>query len=174
MGAGGAPEPPLGARRRSGVPWLFCSTLTYPFRSDGGVVCRAHSGASRSHWVSTRLQEEPLASARSERAVRSSPDFLYDPRASFLLRRRGCFAEPPRVRTGVARSRQDCRKSPLASAWDKRSIGGSPGFFVRPSRFLFARKEGWNVPGYPRWTRALALLVSCYRVSPSGGPCPIR
>ena len=31
--------------------------------------------------VSARLQEEPLASTRSERAVGSSPDFLYAPRA---------------------------------------------------------------------------------------------
>ena len=31
--------------------------------------------------VSARLQEEPLASAQSERAVGSSPDFLYAPRA---------------------------------------------------------------------------------------------
>ena len=31
--------------------------------------------------VSARLQEEPLASARSERAIGSSPGFLYAPRA---------------------------------------------------------------------------------------------
>ena len=31
--------------------------------------------------VSARSQEEPLASAQSERAVGSSPDFLYAPRA---------------------------------------------------------------------------------------------
>ena len=46
--------------------------------------------------------------------------------------------------------------------------------FERPSRFLFARKEGWNVPRYPRWARAMAFPVSCYRVSPSGGPYPVR
>ena len=28
--------------------------------------------------------------------------------------------------------------------------------------------------GYPRWAQAVTLPVSCYRVSPSGGPCPIR
>ena len=28
----------------------------------------------------------------------------------------------------------------------------------------FARKEGWNVPCYPRWARAWTLSVSCYRV----------
>ena len=28
--------------------------------------------------------------------------------------------------------------------------------------------------GYPRWVRTVALPVSCYRVSPSRGPCPIR
>ena len=47
-------------------------------------------------------------------------------------------------------------------------------FFKRPSRILFAQKEGWNMPGYPWWARAVTLPVSCYRVSPSGGPCPIR
>ena len=30
------------------------------------------------------------------------------------------------------------------------------------------------MPGYPWWARAVTLPVSCYRVSPSGGPCPIR
>ena len=36
-----APEPPHGARGRSGVPLAFYATLTHPFRSEGGVVCRA-------------------------------------------------------------------------------------------------------------------------------------
>ena len=49
-----------------------------------------------------------------------------------------------------------------------------PWLFVRPSRILFARKEGWNMPCYPRWARAVTFPVSFYRVSPSGGPCPIR
>ena len=46
-----------------------------------------------------------LASARSKRAVRSTPGFLYDPRATFSFGRRGLLAEPPRVRTWVAGSR---------------------------------------------------------------------
>ena len=28
------------------------------------------------------------------------------------------------------------------------------------------------MPGYPRWAQAVTLQASCYRVSPSGGPCP--
>jgi len=39
--AGRAPEPLHGARGRSGVPLAFCVTLAHPFRSEGGVVCRA-------------------------------------------------------------------------------------------------------------------------------------
>ena len=39
--AGRAPEPLHGARGRSGVPLAFCATLAHPFRSKGGVVCRA-------------------------------------------------------------------------------------------------------------------------------------
>ena len=30
------------------------------------------------------------------------------------------------------------------------------------------------MPCYPRWARAMAFPVSCYRVSPSGGPYPVR
>ena len=30
------------------------------------------------------------------------------------------------------------------------------------------------MPRYPRWARAMAFPVSCYRVSPSGGPYPVR
>ena len=35
--AGRAPEPPHGARGRSGVPLAFCATLVHPFRLEGGV-----------------------------------------------------------------------------------------------------------------------------------------
>ena len=35
--AGRAPEPPHGARGRSGVPLAFYATLAHPFRSEGGV-----------------------------------------------------------------------------------------------------------------------------------------
>ena len=38
---GRAPEPPHGARGRSGVPLAFYVALAHPFRSEGGVVCRA-------------------------------------------------------------------------------------------------------------------------------------
>ena len=170
-------EPPSLRTEREGgqgFPWLFVRPSCILFVQTEGLFAKPPQVQA---WVAGSRQgcrKSPLASAQSKKAVRGSLGFLYDPRASFSLRRRGCFAEPPRVRTGVARSRQDCRKSPLASARGKRSVGGSPGFFVGPSRFVYARKEGWNVPGYPRWARALALPVSCYRVSLSGGPCPVR
>ena len=37
--AGRAPEPPHGARGRSGVPLAFYTTLAHPFHSEGGVEC---------------------------------------------------------------------------------------------------------------------------------------
>ena len=66
------------------------------------------------------------------------------------------------------------RKEPLCLHLEREGRQGFPRLFVRPSCFLFAQKEGWNVPSYPRWARALALPVSCYQVSLSGGPCPVR
>ena len=93
--AGRALEPSHGARGRSGVPLAFCVTLTHPFRLEGGVVCRAHRVGA---WVAGSQQvcrEIPRASARSERAIRSSPGFLCDPRASFSFGRRCLFAETP-------------------------------------------------------------------------------
>ena len=50
------------------------------------------------------------------------------------------------VRVRIAGPRRCCGKSPFASAWSERAVRGSPGFFVRPSCFLFARKEGWFLP----------------------------
>ena len=120
--AGRAPEPPHGARGRSGVPLAFYATLAHPFRSEGG----------------------------------------------------GCLPSPLECEPRSLGLGKVCRERPRASAWSERVVRSSPGFFMRPSRILFARKEGWNMPGYPRWARAVTLPVSCYRVSPSGGPCPIQ
>ena len=66
------------------------------------------------------------------------------------------------------------RKEPLSLRLEREGRQGFPRLFVRPSCFLFARKEGWKMPCYPRWARAMAFPVSCYWVSPSGGSCPIR
>ena len=66
------------------------------------------------------------------------------------------------------------REEPLSLCLEREGRQGFPRLFVRPSCFLFARKEGWKMPCYPRWARALAFPVSCYRVGPSGGPYPIR
>ena len=102
--AGRAPEPLHGARGRSGVPLAFCATLAHPFRLEEGVICRAlecEPGSLGLGKVAGRAPEPP---ARSERAIRSSPSFLCDPRASFLFGRRGCLPSP-RVRVWVAGSR---------------------------------------------------------------------
>ena len=86
-------EPPSllhGARGRSGVPLAFYVTLAHPFRSEGGGCLPSPlEYEPRSLGLGKVCRESPRASARSERAVRSSPSFLCDPRASFSLRRRG-------------------------------------------------------------------------------------
>ena len=115
-----APEPPHGARGRSGVPLAFCATLAHPFRSEGGVVCRA-------------LECEPGSLGLGKVA-----------------------GKPPSLCT------------------EREGDQEFPWLFVRPSCILFVRDEGWNMSGYPRWARAVTLPMSCYRVSPSGGPFPIR
>ena len=66
------------------------------------------------------------------------------------------------------------REEPLSLRLEREGRQGFTWLFVRPSRFLFVRKEGWKMPCYPRWARATAFSVSCYRVSPSGGPYPVR
>ena len=88
--AGRTLEPPHGARGRSVVSLSFLMALTHPFRSEGGVClpspleCEPRSlGPGK---VAGRAPE-PLA--RSKRAVRSSPGFLCDHRASFSLGRTG-------------------------------------------------------------------------------------
>ena len=71
--------PPRGARGRSGVllTFLFDSHISFSF---GRRVCLPSPfWCEPEPLVSARLQEEPLASAWSERAVRSSPSFLYAP-----------------------------------------------------------------------------------------------
>ena len=83
---------------RQEFPWLFVRPSRNLFIRKEGCVCRAPLSTNLGRWDSAKLQVEPLASARSERAIRSSPSFLYVPRASFSLGRRGLFAEPPRVR----------------------------------------------------------------------------
>ena len=79
-----------GARGRSGVPLAFYATPAHPFRSEGGVCLlsplECEPGSLGLGKVAGRAPE-PIA--RSERAIRSSPGFLCDPRASFSFGRRG-------------------------------------------------------------------------------------
>ena len=149
--AGRAPKPLHGARGPSGAPLAFYTPLAHE-----GLFAKAPLGVSLGHGVSARLQEGLPSLLMEQRAVRSSPGFLYDPRASFSLGRRGCFAEPPRVRTGVARSRQSCKKSPLASTRGERSVGGSPDFFLYDphASFSLGRRGGMcqaTLGGHERW-----------------------
>jgi hypothetical protein len=137
-------EPPSLCMEREGdqeFPWLFVRPSRILFVRKEGLFARP-SSVSLGRWVSARLQEEPRASARSERAIRSSPSFLCDPRASFLFRRRGCLPSP-RVRAWVVGSRQGCRKSPRASTRSERAIRSSPGFLCdRRASFSFGRRGG--------------------------------
>ena len=70
----------------------------------------------------------------------------------------------PQVRVRVAGVSARLQEEPSSLRTEREVRQGSSWLLVRPSRFLFAWKEGWNVPGYPRWARAWALPVSCYRV----------
>ena len=98
LGAGRAPEPPHGARGRSGVPLAFCATLAHPFRSEGGVCLpsplECEPGSLGLGKVAGRAPE-PLA--QSEREISGFPIFFDGRHASFSFKRRGLFAEPPRV-----------------------------------------------------------------------------
>ena len=87
--AGRAPSLCAEREGRREFPWLF--------------ICpsRVRVCLPRPLWAPARVvgsrricRKSPLASAQGERAVRSSPVFLYDPHASFSLGRRVCFAEP--------------------------------------------------------------------------------
>ena len=85
-------EPPSLCAEQEGdqeFPCLFCTALAHPFRSEGGVVCRALECEPRSlglDLVAGRAPEPPHG-ARGRSGV--SLSFLCDPRASFLFRRRG-------------------------------------------------------------------------------------
>ena len=87
-------EEPLSLRLeregRQGFTRLFVRPSRFLFAWKEGLYCRAPSCASPSRWALAMFcRKSPLASARSKRAVRDSPDFLFDPRASFSLGRRG-------------------------------------------------------------------------------------
>ena len=85
-------EPPSLRTEREGdqeFPYIFCATLAHPFRSEGGVVCRAlecEPGSLGLGMVAGRPPEPPHG-AKGRSGV--SLSFLCDPRASFSLERRG-------------------------------------------------------------------------------------
>ena len=89
-------EPPGLCTERKGrqvLSWLF-------IRPSRVRVCLLRPPRVRAWVVGSQhiCRKSSLASARSKKAVRSSLGFLYDPRASFSLGRRGYIAETPRVR----------------------------------------------------------------------------
>ena len=86
-------EPPSLCTEREGrrvLSWLF-------IRLSRMRVCLLRPPRGRAWVAGPRhiCRKSSVASAQSKRAVRSSPGFLYDPRATFLFRRRGLFAETP-------------------------------------------------------------------------------
>ena len=73
-------EEPLSLRLeregRQGFTRLFVRPSRFLFARKEGSYCRAPSCASPSRWASAMFcRKSPLASARSKRAVRDSPDF---------------------------------------------------------------------------------------------------
>ena len=87
-------------------------------------------------------RKSPRASAQSERAIRSSPGFLGDPRASFSFRRRGCLLSPSSARLGrwASASLQGERSSLHTEREGDQEF---PWLFMRPSRILFVWKGGF-------------------------------
>ena len=169
-------EPPSLRTEREGgqeFSWLLVRPSCILFVRKEGLFAEPFVCELRPLGLGKVCRKSPRASARGERAIRSSPGFLYDPRASFSLGRRGCLPSPSRASLGRWVSARLQEEPPSLRA-EREGDQEFPWLFVRPSRFLFARKEGWNTPGYPRWARAVTFPVSFYRVSPSGGPCPIR
>ena len=169
-----APEPLHGARGRSVVSLSFSAALTHPFRSKGGVHLRSPlecEPGSLGLGKAAGRAPEPLA--WSERAISGFPIFFGGPRASFSLRRRGSFAEPPRVRAWVAWSRQDCRRSPLAPARCKRTVRV-------PLAFRTTLALPFHSEGGVEYARLPSVGVSgdtsgeLLSGKSSGGPCPIR
>ena len=96
-------------------------------------------------------RKSPRASARSERAIRSSLGFYATLAHPFRSEGGVCLPRPPQARAWVAGSRHGCRKSPRASCTEREGYQEFPWLFMRSSRILFVWKEGWNMSGYPRW-----------------------
>ena len=119
---------------------LLLQGLFSPLSKGSHRACRARECEFGSLGLGKLCRKSPLASAQSERAVRCSPGFFYDPRATFSFGRRGLFAEPPRVRTWVTGLGKVCRESPLASAG--RSIRGSPWLFYTTLALPFCSEGG--------------------------------
>jgi len=150
-GLGGCAQAhPSGVAPEALEEWIYSSRgFSYVVR---GVyrVCRAHD-ASSGRWAPVWLQEEPPSLYAEQEGDQEFPCLFCTALAHPFRSEGGVFLLSPRVRVRVAGSRLGCRKSPRASAQSKRAIRSFPVFFVWPSRILFVQKEGWSMPGYPRW-----------------------
>ena len=95
--AGRAPEPPHGARGRSGVSLSFlCDPRASCSFGRRGCLLSLRVRV----WVAgSRLgcRKSPRASARSERAIRSFPIFFVRPLRILFVRKEGLFARPSSV-----------------------------------------------------------------------------
>jgi len=162
-------SPRASARSKRAIrsfPVFFVRPLRILFIRKEGCLSRLLSPRVRVWVVGSRLgcRKSPQASAQSKRVIRSFPVFFVRPSRILFVRKEGCLSHlpSPRVRVWVVGSRLRCRKSPRASARSKRAIRSFPVFFVWLSRILFIQKEGWSMPGYPQWVRAVTPPVSCY------------
>ena len=153
-------EPPSLRTEREGGQGssrLFCLSPARPFRSDGGAVCRAHSCASLSRWVSAKLQEEPPSLSHGARERSEVPLAFGSP-----LAREGLTAEPPSgASLGRRVSASFCRRSSLASARSKRAVRSSSGFLNDPrASFSLGRRVCIAEP--PRVRAQVAGTRQCF------------
>ena len=140
LGVGRAPEPPHRVRGRLGVPLAFCATLMHPFRSEGGVVCRA-------------LECEP-GSLGPSKVVGRAPETPHGARgrSGVPLTFYVTLAHPFRSEGGVVCRALECEPGSLglgkvvgrdpSLCTEREGDQEFPWLFVRPSRILFVRKEG--------------------------------
>ena len=144
LGAGRAPEPPHGARGRSGVPLAFYATLAHPFRSEGGVCLSSPSSASLGRWVSARLQEEPPSLLHGARGRSGVPLAFYTTLAHPFRSEGGiCLPSPLECEPRSLGLDKVCRESPRASTRSERAVRSSPGFLCDPrSSFSLGRRGG--------------------------------
>ena len=130
-------------RAISGFPIIFDSPHASFFARKEGFVCRAPSSASLGRWVSARFAgraPEPPYGARERLGV---PLAFYATLAHPFRSEGGlCLPSPLECELRSLGLGKICRKSPQASARNKRVIRGSPGFLCDPRASFSLGRRG--------------------------------